>query len=150
VKGQNNVWWQNAFLTCYWSILRSDKLEQLQFKLEKNIGIEKHAGKVKKYLPLNCCYAIIGGPSLMICILMRILFCVVIWNKKKCKEDKISTFELLLCNYWGALFADLYLHAFFYLNIKDIHIESSKQFKWNLYFYVSGQSGPFWAVLKLL
>ena len=31
-----------------------------------------------------------------------------------------------------------------------IHIECSKQFKWNLYFYVSGQSGPFWAVLKLL
>ena len=24
-----------------------------------------------------------------------------------------------------------------------------KQFKWNLYFYVSGQSGPFWAGLKL-
>ena len=33
---------------------------------------------------------------------------------------------------------------------KDIHIEFSKQFKWNLYFYVSGQSGLFWAVLKLL
>ena len=33
---------------------------------------------------------------------------------------------------------------------RDIHIECSKQFKWNLYFYVSGQSWPFWAVLKLL
>ena len=33
---------------------------------------------------------------------------------------------------------------------RDIHIECSKQFKWNLYFYVSEQSGPFWAVLKLL
>ena len=33
---------------------------------------------------------------------------------------------------------------------RDIHIECSKQFKGNLYFYVSGQSGPFWAVLKLL
>ena len=33
---------------------------------------------------------------------------------------------------------------------RDIHIECSKQFKWNLYFCVSGQSGPFWAVLKLL
>ena len=33
---------------------------------------------------------------------------------------------------------------------RDIHIECSKQFKWNLYFCVSGQSGPFWVVLKLL
>ena len=33
--------------------------------------------------------------------------------------------------------------------IRDIHIECSKQFKLNVYFYVSGQSGPFWAVLKL-
>ena len=33
---------------------------------------------------------------------------------------------------------------------RDIHIECSKQFKWNLYFYVTGQSRPFWAVLKLL
>ena len=32
---------------------------------------------------------------------------------------------------------------------RDIHIECSKQFRWNLHFYVSGQSGPFWAVLKL-
>ena len=31
-----------------------------------------------------------------------------------------------------------------------LHIECSKQFKWNLYFYVPGQSWPFWAVLKLL
>ena len=32
---------------------------------------------------------------------------------------------------------------------RDIHIECSKQFKWNSYFYVSGQSRPFWAALKL-
>ena len=31
-----------------------------------------------------------------------------------------------------------------------LHAECSKQFKWNLYFYVSGQNEPFWAVLKLL
>ena len=34
--------------------------------------------------------------------------------------------------------------------LRDIHIECSKQFKWNLYFYVSGQSRPFLAALKLL
>ena len=32
---------------------------------------------------------------------------------------------------------------------RDIHIECSKQFKQNLYFYVSGPSRLFWAVLKL-
>ena len=34
--------------------------------------------------------------------------------------------------------------------VTDIHIECSKQFKWNSYFYVSGQSRPFWAALRLL
>ena len=33
VKGQNN------FLTCYWRFLISYELEQLEFKLEKIIGI---------------------------------------------------------------------------------------------------------------
>ena len=33
---------------------------------------------------------------------------------------------------------------------RDIHTECSKQFKWNLYFDVSGQIRPFWAALKLL
>ena len=27
VKGQNNVWYQNAFLTCSWRFHRSNKLE---------------------------------------------------------------------------------------------------------------------------
>ena len=30
----------------------SDKLEQLEFKLEKIIGIQKHEGKVRKYIIL--------------------------------------------------------------------------------------------------
>ena len=50
VKGQSNFWKQNAFLTCSWRFLISNKLEQLGFKLEKNIGIRKHAGKVRKYI----------------------------------------------------------------------------------------------------
>ena len=37
VKRQNNFWQQNDFLTCSWS--RSNKLEQLEFKLEKNVWI---------------------------------------------------------------------------------------------------------------
>ena len=39
VKGQNNFLLQNAILTCSWRFLLSNKLEQLDFKLEKNIGI---------------------------------------------------------------------------------------------------------------
>ena len=39
VKGRNNFWLQNAFLTCSWRFLRNNKLEQLEFKLEKIIGI---------------------------------------------------------------------------------------------------------------
>ena len=39
VKGQNNFWQQNAFLTCSWRFLISDNKEQLEFKLEKIIGI---------------------------------------------------------------------------------------------------------------
>ena len=53
VKGQNNLWEQNAFLTCSWRFLRHDKLEQLEFKLEKIIGILKHAEKVRKYIFLH-------------------------------------------------------------------------------------------------
>ena len=39
VKGQNNFWQKNAFLTCSWRFLISNKFEQLEFKLEKIIGI---------------------------------------------------------------------------------------------------------------
>ena len=40
--------------------------------------------------------------------------------------------------------------VFYRVSCRDIHIECSKQFKWNSHFHVSGQSGPFWAVLKML
>ena len=36
LKGQNNFWEHNAFLTCSWRFLISDKLEQLLYKFEKN------------------------------------------------------------------------------------------------------------------
>ena len=39
VKGQNKFWQQNVFLTFSWRFLISNKLEQLEFKLEKNIEI---------------------------------------------------------------------------------------------------------------
>jgi hypothetical protein len=49
VKGQNKFWYQNAFLTCYWRFFIYNKLEQLESKLEKNIGIQKSARKVRKH-----------------------------------------------------------------------------------------------------
>ena len=36
------------FLACSWRFLISKKLEQLEFKQEKIIGIQKHVGKVRK------------------------------------------------------------------------------------------------------
>ena len=36
------------FFTCFWRFLILNGLEQLEYKLEKNIGILKHAGKVRK------------------------------------------------------------------------------------------------------
>ena len=39
VKGQNNFWWPNVFLTCSLRFLISNKLEQSEFKLQKIIGI---------------------------------------------------------------------------------------------------------------
>ena len=39
VKGQNNFWWENAFLTCSWRFLESNKLEQSEFKMGKTIWI---------------------------------------------------------------------------------------------------------------
>ena len=44
-----------AFLTCSWRFLISNKLKQLEYKLEKIIGISKHAGKVRKsFSPIGC------------------------------------------------------------------------------------------------
>ena len=39
-KGENNFWQQNAFLTCSWGFLISNKLEQLLLKLEKYWDLE--------------------------------------------------------------------------------------------------------------
>ena len=39
VKGQNNFLKQNAFLSCSWRFFMSNILKQLEFKVEKNIGI---------------------------------------------------------------------------------------------------------------
>ena len=50
-----------CFFKLFLEVLRSNKLEQLKFKLEKNIGIYKHAGKVRKKL-FQAQKSIIGQP----------------------------------------------------------------------------------------
>ena len=48
VKGQNIFWQQNSFLTCSWRFLISNKLEQLEFKLEKILGFRNMQEKLEK------------------------------------------------------------------------------------------------------
>ena len=43
---------RNTFFTCFCRLLRSNTLEQLEFKLEKLIGISKPTGKVRKIVNL--------------------------------------------------------------------------------------------------
>ena len=47
IKGQNNFWQQNAFLTCSWRFLRYNELEQLEFKLEKILGFRNMQEKLE-------------------------------------------------------------------------------------------------------
>ena len=56
----------------------------------------------------DCCLPIMGA-SLVICINTHFILRGHLKYKKNCMEDKISSFELLLCNYWGA-----YLQIFIY------------------------------------
>ena len=46
VKGQN-IFGNNAFLTCSWRCLRANKLERLEFKLEKILGFRNMHEKLE-------------------------------------------------------------------------------------------------------
>ena len=48
VKGQNNFCQQNAFVTCSWRFLKSNELEQLEFKLEFWGGFRNMQEKFEK------------------------------------------------------------------------------------------------------
>ena len=100
-----------------------------------------------------------------ICISIRYLSLCFLSLSKICSIAKVNhcLVKIFLCMYWSEI-----LYFSVYLNFKDrdhpfirrrhflggrgrgIHIECSKQFEWKLYFYRSGQRGPFWAELKLL
>ena len=67
----------NAFSTCSWKYLRSNILEQLKFKLEKIIGIQKPIGKVRKCITFT-------KPSLSLCDSAKVrefLFSLGNWMK---------------------------------------------------------------------
>ena len=61
------------------------------------------------------------------------------------KAEKVNFFPILPESKWQQFLVSDKSHK-----SRDIHIECSKQFKWNLYFYVFGQNWLFWAVLNLL
>ena len=44
-----NVLRTEYFLTCSWRFLSTNELKQSEFKLQKNIGIYRHAGEVRKF-----------------------------------------------------------------------------------------------------
>ena len=70
-----------------------------------------------------------------------------------CEKDYLLFFDTtrkLDLLWWNLINYDVKLNFSRDIFSRDIHIECSKQFKWNLYFYLSWQSQPFWAVLKLL
>ena len=50
VKGQNNFWQQNAFLTCSWRCLRLDKLEILKSIWKKLLGLRNMQEKLENNL----------------------------------------------------------------------------------------------------
>ena len=52
-------------------ITHCDKLEQLEFKLEKIIGIQKHAGKVRKVFYFEKSESNVTRPKKSKCILQR-------------------------------------------------------------------------------
>ena len=52
-KSSKSFYKQNAFLTCSWRFLRSNKLEQLEFKLEKILGFRNMQEKLEKVSSLH-------------------------------------------------------------------------------------------------
>ena len=50
VKGQINFCQQNAFVTCSWRFLRSNKLEQFKFKLEKCLVFRNKQEKLEDFI----------------------------------------------------------------------------------------------------
>ena len=70
-------------------------------------------------------------------------------NNQKCLLVCLIWHRFVFISHFMLLSAELY-SSYFDTCARDIHIECSRQFKWNLYFYVSGQSRLFWAALKLL
>ena len=74
-----------------------------------------------------------GKETVKNCMQLRICWCTMVTYVRKSSRKYRKAFELLFREW-----------------IKVIYTKYSKQFKWNSYFYVSGQNRPFLAALKLL
>ena len=84
----------------------------------------------------------------------------VLFEKKYFKKKSLISMKIIQCflitldgsKFWSLPWfpAKNHPHQTFLAPVKVIHTKYSKQFKWNSYFYVSGQNRPFWAALNLL
>ena len=53
MKGQNNFWQQNAFLTCSWRFLRSNKIRTIRIQIGKKLlGFRNMQEKLEKEITL--------------------------------------------------------------------------------------------------
>ena len=87
-----------VFLTCSLRFLISKKLKQSEFKLEKNIEIQKHRGKVRKRDIFVCKLNYITLDSMLLCMFLRKFETGKI-NENLKTLDKITIFVMLtLCN----------------------------------------------------
>ena len=118
----------------------------------------KTPSEIKPPLPFeNCMYALnwLSEPVLITCAEVTLFSWAWLLFSKLVAIWRESTWTLWVFLHNGGVVRSAVpilaraTKYFFLLATRDIHIECSKQFKWNLYFYVSGQSGSFWAVLKL-
>ena len=89
MKGQNNFWLQNAFLTFSWRFLLSYKLEQLEFRLQFLRGdLETCRKSWKRYLILALLFFFIVKQITPCCLLqhgchpvnLQCRFCILISN----------------------------------------------------------------------
>ena len=53
IQTLTNFWLLNVFLTRSWRLLRGNRLEQLEFKLEKKLGLRNMQEKFEKTCMLN-------------------------------------------------------------------------------------------------
>ena len=159
----------NSFLMCLstncllWRIIASTQYEWLTTFLQGGAKISLH------YYNAHVCKMFFCFWKLL---LLNSALQFTIYNDDTKREKKLAKLICFNCNFkfgekisksirflfiqykmvWGFYLEKIVESTYPEIDAKhrDIHTECSKQFKWNTYSYVSGQSRPFWAALKLL